>query len=78
MRTLLTKVNSISENGERTKKKTILSLTEQSLLKIINNTLLVKFNSKLPENKTILARYAKKKKQPQVSVEGQWLNILYI
>jgi hypothetical protein len=77
MTKLLTKFNSISEKGEGTKKKTILSLTERFLLKISDNTLLVKFNSKLPENKTTLAKDTKKATSPgcQVSVVKHSLHL---
>jgi hypothetical protein len=53
--------------GEGTKKKTILPLTEKSLLKKLANTRLVKFNLKLPENKTTLARDAEKSNVTLVS-----------
>lgn len=63
MRTFLTKVNSILDIGKGMK-KTILSLTGRSLLKINDNILLVKFILKLPENKMILARDVKKATSP--------------
>jgi DNA-binding transcriptional regulator GbsR (MarR family) len=63
MRTSLTKVNFISEKGEEQKYYSVSA--EQSLLKITDNNLSVKFDSKIPENKTTLKRYVKKATSPE-------------